>query len=330
MVKMRTIITFGLLQGFLFAGVAQNAPWREGETPIPARADLDVRWEAPTRAIPSNVWIYRLLPNKFSPEVISNIMNLCSFTEQNKTQETTNGVVFRMPDGSRTLEISFPLGRIHYETVEPHYGPTNLAEGVPPISEMPKLAAEFLRKTGINLSDITNSFDNGRDIQSASKFHFSEPLRIYYVGNIDITNVEYRTASFWRCVDGISLIAGDGSQISFGEHGTIRSFSITWRKLRRYQRLRSITPETAIAYLREGKAVQELVPGEVDWAAVRKVTIKKALPYYDSGQSDWLYPFLALVASTEPAFGHTQFGIDCSILDETKVTRPLAGKHDGQ
>jgi len=234
--------------------------------------------------------------------------------------ETANGVSFQASDGSRKLSISFPSGLIHYATAEPHYGPTNLAEGVPPMIEMPKLAADFLRKTGINLTEITNPFDSGRDIQSASKFNFSEPLRIYYVGNFNITNVEYRTASFWRCVDGIPVIAGDGGQISYGAHGKIRSFTITWRKLERFQRLPLITPETAIRYVRGGKAVCGLSLGDIDWSAVSNVTVKRASAYYYSGHTDLLYPFLGLITKTEPSFGNVQLEIDCPIIDETKVS----------
>jgi hypothetical protein len=315
----KLLILFGLVETACFAGSSQNPRWTDVEKRIPARADLNVHWDAPREAIPSQVCVYRLIPDRLPPKIISNLAKLCSFTEQDKTAETANGVSFQAADGSRKLSISYPSGSIHYETAEPHYGPTNLAEGVPPMSQMPKLAADFLRKTGINLSDISNPFDSGRNIESASKFHFSEPLRIYYVGNISITNVEYRTASFWRCVDRIPVIAGDGGQISYGAHGKIRGFTITWRKLERYQRLPSVTPETAIRYLREGKAVCGLSLNDVDWSAVGNVIIKKASPYYYAGHTDLLYPFLGMITTTEPSFGNVQLEIDCPMIDETKI-----------
>ncbi len=318
---MKTLqILFGLLATASLAGSSQNPRWTDVEIRIPARPDLHVQWDAPRKTLPSQVYVYRLLPNRLPPKIISNLAKLCSFTGQDRTTETTDGIVFQAADGSRRLSISVSAGSIHYETAEPRYGPTNLAEDVPPMSEMPKLAADFLRKTGINLSDVTNPFDNRRDIQRASKFHFSEPLRIYYVGNINITNVEYRTASFWRCVNGIPVIAGDGGQISYGAHGNIRSFTISWRKLGCYQRLPSVTPETAIGYLRGGKAVCGLSLVDFDWSAVSCVTVKKASPYYYSGHTDMLYPFLGLITKTEPSFGNVQLEIDCPFIDETKLS----------
>lgn len=311
-----------MLEAACLTGVSENRPWQDGQTAIPARANLNVRWEAPTKAIPSKVWIYRLLPNKFAPEIISNIMILCSLTDKDKIEQSTNGVTFKSPDGARTLSISFPSGWIHYETAQRHYGPTNLAEGVPPMREVPKLAADVLAKMGISLSEITNPYDSGRNIEGTSKFHLSEPLKIYYLDNTNVTNVEYRAAGFWRCVDGIPVIAGDSGGISFGEHGKIRGFSITWRSLERCQSLPTVTQTTAMEFLREGKAVQGPVLGSIDWSAVEKVTVNEASPWYHAGHTNWLCPFLELVATTEPAYGNVRLRIDCPVVDETKLAVP--------
>jgi hypothetical protein len=318
-IQMRGIVILILLHTFSVSGFAQKPHWKDGEASIPAVGGLDLLWMAPTAAIPDSVWIYRLLPNKFSPEIISNVTGLCSLTAKEKVNQSTNGATFKSRDGSRKLSISFQPGSIDYETAERQYGPTNLAEGVPAISELPKRAADFITQAGIKLSEITNPFAAGGSVYSTPRFHFSEPMRIYYVGSNNITNVEYRTVKFWRCVDGIPVIGGDGGTITFGEHGTIRGFSIIWRTLERHQSVPSVTPETAMKFLREGKAVQELIEGEIDWAKVKSVTIKKASPLYFDGHTEWLWPFLGLVAVTEPSYGHTQFGIECPIIDETKV-----------
>src|ERR1017187_1201620 len=120
---------FLIVQTFCCAtGFSENPRWKTVDvTSIPTRADLDVRWEASTKMIPSNIRIYRILPNKFSPEVISNVMTLCSFTEKDETGRNTNGTTFQNSAGSQKLSISFPSGSIHYEIPERRYGPTNLA-----------------------------------------------------------------------------------------------------------------------------------------------------------------------------------------------------------
>ena len=73
-----------------------------------------------------------ILPNKFSPEIISNLMSLCSFTEKDKSDQNTNGMIFQKRRRFRNLSISFPSESIQYaRSPSHHYGPTNLAEGVP-------------------------------------------------------------------------------------------------------------------------------------------------------------------------------------------------------
>jgi hypothetical protein len=235
--------------------------------------------------------------------------------------ETPNSLTFESTDGTKRLSVSFLAGRLTYETRNPHYGPTNLTRGVPPMSEMPHLAADFVRKIGISLYDITNPYDNGQKIEGGTRFHFSEPGITYFVNGVSLHNTEYRTAKFWRCVDGFAVIGGDGGEVSFGEHGTIRRFSVTWRTLNRYQRLPTVNMDTAAKLVRTGNAMEELIPGQIDWAKVQSLTVKKASPLYYNGHSEWLWPFLGLVAVTEPNFGLTQFGIDCPIIDETKVRK---------
>jgi hypothetical protein len=96
------------------AGFTQSPPWKANGEAISARPDLTVHWKDPTK-YPRKVWIYQLLPNDFSPKIISDVMALCYFTEKDKVGDDTNGVTFQSADHSRMLSISFPSGNIHYE-----------------------------------------------------------------------------------------------------------------------------------------------------------------------------------------------------------------------
>ena len=59
--------------------------------------------------------------------------------------------------------------------------------------------------------------------------------------------------------------------------------------------------------------------GYIDWPNVKSVTIKKARPLYFSGDADWLYPFLYLRALVDTGNGTVEVGIDCPIIDESKL-----------
>ncbi len=311
---MNKVILFSLIQVFCFtAGFAQNPPWAKTGERIPARADLDVRWAA-TNRFPQRVWTYQLLPNDFSPQVISNVMTLCSFTEKDKVEENTNGITFQNPDGSRKLSISFPAGRIHYKTTEPDYSPTNLAVGVPSLSQLPELATNVLRRLHIRFSNITGYFDT-------NKIEYMDPvLTIYYIGNTDITNIAYRAVLFRRKVDDIP-IAREFYGFNVGEHGKICLLSITWPNLKRIKLYRTVSQNEVVDFLRKGNAVHGPFSDNapyVDWPSIKSVTITRAMPSYLIGNSQ-LYPFLALDAIIDTGHGDTEVAIDCPIIDESKL-----------
>jgi hypothetical protein len=320
----RIITLLAVIQAGCLTGSSQNASWKNSLMSIPTRADLNVRWDAPLDAMPSRVGVYRDLPNKFSGETIASVMSQCSFTAQDK-KETTDGLSFQAPNGSRKLLISFPSGEIHYEIKPPRYGPTNLAQGVPLMAEVPKLAEDFLGKMGISMLEITNPFVDGLNMQGTPKFHLSEPLQIYFVGKAQITNIEYRTASYWRLVDRIPVFVGEGGQVSFGEHRRIRGFSITWPTLQCDKWYSTLTPTMMIESIRAGKAVQGLLPMDspgINWRTVKVLIVKKASPRYyaESGGNSSpgrLVPFTALDSQVDTGHGMIPVEIHCPIIDES-------------
>lgn len=312
---MKQIFLVLLVQAFCFtAGFAQNPPWRDNETgiAIPARTNLDVRWEDTTK-FPRKVWTYQLLPNDFSPKVISNVMTLCSFTEKDLKEYRLNGMAFQSPDGTRKLSISFPSGNIHYEIPEPHYSWTNLAVGVPQTNQLPAIATNVLKKLHIKFSDITGYF-------GADKINFSEPLTMYFIGTNTITNIAYRTVFFRRAVDGIPIVANCYG-FDVGEHGEICRLSITWPNLQRIKSYPTISRSAVIDCLRNGNAIRGPVPMNVPdpyWPGIKSVTITKAVPSY-LVENNRLYPFLRLDAVIDTGRGTAVAAIDCPIIDETKL-----------
>jgi hypothetical protein len=66
-----------------------------------------VRWEDSSR-FPRKVWTYQLLPNNFSPEIISNVMTLCSFGggEFNPAAQSSSKNAVKTPKQRKLLEIS--------------------------------------------------------------------------------------------------------------------------------------------------------------------------------------------------------------------------------
>jgi len=298
------------------AGFSENPRWKiVDEKPIPARADLDVRWAASMKNLPSEVRTYRLLPNRFSAEVISNVLGICSFLQKDEKEQGTNGLVFQTAEGARKLFVSFASGTIHYDIPEPQYGPGKLAQDVPDMRQLPQLATNFVRHIGIPISDITGYFET-------DTFNFSEPLTMYYVGDTTITNIGFRSVKFRRSVDGIPIVGGDGGGFDIGEHGKIIKIDMAWHNLEHGASYPTVSREMIMSFLKQGKAFQGLLPmstGEIDWKTVKSVTIKKALPCYFAGNSDRLVPFLVLFTTIDTGQGNMDVQIECPVIDETKL-----------
>jgi hypothetical protein len=297
----------------LTAGFAQSPPWKANGEKILPRPDLDVRWESSSK-FPRKVWSYDLLPNKFSAEIISNAMTLCSFTEKDIAARRPDGTDFQSRDGARKLSISFSAAKIHYEIPEPRYSPTNLAANVPALNELPPIATNVLRKLNIQFSDITGWV-------STNTIDYSEPsMTMFYVGDLTITNIPYRSVLFRRVVDGMPIV-GEFYGFNVGEHGRIARLSIQWSNLQRGKSYSVISQKEVLNLIRKGDAIRGPVPqnvGDIDWSSIKSLTIKKAVPSYQMANNS-LYPFLRLDVLVDTGHGIVEVGIDCPIIDESKL-----------
>ena len=309
---MKRLALFILLGFACSVGFSQNLRWNGFGTPIPVCSNLDVHWDAPSMKLPPQIWVYHILPNSFSPDVISNVMELCSFTEKDKIKQTGDGMTFQNHDDSRILQISAPSANIHYEIKEHNYGPTNLAVGVPKMSQLPGLTTNLLEKFQIPISAVTGYFQT-------DKFNMWEPLTEYFVHGTIITNIEFRGVNCRRTVDGMPVVGGDGVGLRFGEHGEINKISVHWHNLERHKSYPAVSQKNVVDFLRQGKAVQGLVPvnfGYIDWSTVKSVRIEKVWPSYRPENTGWLYPYLALWTTVETPRGNVDVEIDCPIIDE--------------
>ena len=290
------------------AGFSQGPPWKANGEAISPRPDLKINWSYPAK-FPRKVWVYELLPNDFSPKIISNVIALCNLTPKDQIQSDTNGMSFQNANGS--LSISFADGSIDYETQVIRYTSKNLAVGVPSTNELTGIAKRGLGELHIPFSDITGG--HGTD-----KIGFSQPVSIFFVGDTSITNIPYRTVYFRRTVDKMPII-GRFFRFNVGEHGRITKISIAWPNLKRVKSIPTISPDDIVNLIRNGDAIKGPLPtniGDIDWTSIKSVTIKKATPSYQK-ENDQLYPFLRLDVVVDTGGFNVEMGMDCPIIDES-------------
>jgi hypothetical protein len=314
------IILIALLQSVWATGFSQSLSLQKFGDSF-QRTNLDVRWETSTNSLPRIAWIYRLLPKTFSPAAISNLVAQCGFTERDITTSNGNVVVYKTAGKHPEKQLELSHGSLFY-TASTHYGPTNLTKDLPEMSRMSEVTSNFLAKLGIGISDIE------KDANGSPNFHFFQPVTEYFLPDQIVTNIEFRGVRFSRAVDGATILgagtAGDG-EIFFGEHGNPVHIDLSWRDLERIKSCPTVTRETIIKWIREGKAVQGGIPmnlPDIDWASVKSLTVKKAdLCYYAGDRmapSAWLMPLVSLWTTVDTGNGNVDVEIDCPIIDETK------------
>ncbi|MGH7989074.1 MAG: hypothetical protein ACREDS_02615 [Limisphaerales bacterium] len=315
-----------VIQMICVAGFPQSLPLNGGIHF--QRTNLVVRWKAPKHPWPKTLGVYQMVPTKYSPTVISNLMALGPFTDKDKTDRGTNGMSFSNTGGH--LEISFTMGEIEYARHTRDYSPTDLAQGVPPTNQLFQLTTNFLPKLGISLSEISKGI-NGR-----TKINAFEPFMEYFRNGVGVTNIEWRGVGFRRAVDGVEFFYDDGhGGIDFGEHSQVVKIILSWPDLKRDNFYSAAPPKKIIQWICEGRARQKhmlrLDGGEtmIDWATVKSLTITKATAYYhgelshgeyatNSVFANCVWPYADLWGMVDTGTTNVEVAIDCPIVDETK------------
>jgi len=228
-------------------------------------------------------------------------------------------MLFKTPDNSRQLRLSFRDGAIDYQTVI-DYSHAYLIKDVPNEKQALNRTKELLPKLGINLSDI----DKKENSNEPRLICFGSEVMNFMKPEI-ITNTYSRTVRFRRAVDGFSFLgAGTGGycQIDFGDHGKIIKIELSWRNMERDKSYPTLTPARMIQSLRQGKAVQGYLPMNsvgIDWRTAKSVTVNGARPCYYAGDSerpsDWLEPCAVLDTVVDTGHGNIRVEIDCPIID---------------
>jgi hypothetical protein len=281
------------------------------------RTDLDVRWNVPSNALPSQVWVYHALPHPFSASLVSNLVALGGFTLKDMVRSNGDEITFQGSNSSG-LGIVSRLGAIEFRPYRRRYDANHLAEQVPEISKLPALTTNLLKELGIKSADIEKREDGSPD------FHFGEPFTVYRVNRSFVTNVAYRSVGFRRVVDGAPVVGngvGGDCHIEFGEYSKLTKIMLSWRNLERHKVYPTASPQTLIQWIREGKAVQGMIRMDaesIDWKTAKSLTITGARLCYYGGSpfepSGWLIPFVALWATVDRGHGTIDVEIDCPVI----------------
>jgi len=315
-------LVFQLMWSTAWAGGLSFDGWGASFKP-PKTAE--VFWAASTHHLPNALWVYRVIPSKFSSAVVSNMMALGGWTMNQRTnipgRPPSRDKDFLHFGGSNGAElgISSRVGAIEYVNERARASARGRAADVPKEDLTLHLAWEFLKEVEIDpgqfAKDTNGSFKvfRGREEQTRN----------------GITEVISRDVYLIRQLDGVEF-AGLGNyggvRISFGDRGKIAEVLVLWPQLDRESSHRLASPKELCQWIKDGKSViaPRQTTGEILGQAenLKRITIRSITPLYMGGNEmepkqpgDSIHPFAALEVTVN--LGHTNLPavLNCPIIE---------------
>ncbi len=301
-----------------FQSIAENIP-------ISQCTNLLVRWKATWQPWPAKLWVYQVLPAKLSPVISSNLITWSSLP---KSHGDTNEMMFSGPSGVLQLRNSY--GAMNYIATPRDFGPDYRPLNLPGTNELFPLTTNFLSKMGINLSEIPK-VENGRP-----EIIFTEYPFTFFQNGVWITNLDFRTAWFYRAIDGVKCDSEIGAgRIEFGDNGKIIQIILNWQNLQRDKLYSAATPQTILQWIREGKAYQkQMVLSDrevfIDWSTVKSLTITNAAARYwreslfdrelahQSILPNGVFPYAEIFGTVDTGKTNLNVELICPVIDETQ------------
>ncbi len=283
--------TLAFLAAILAAAVSSPAGTSSQENNSPhVPTTTPIIWEAPANNLPKSLWIYkRIGPQTFTEPVISNAMVMASLQNERIPKPTTNNFFAwqkKGPNYSGPIPCVFSItpfdAAMNYWM--PNYEEPS-GKDFPSDEEIAASARKYASQLGLEPAQLVQ-----RGIYAR-------------VGNTDQkgpgTSKEVcgRGVFLARQLDGVAFFsdnnAGEGTEgfaVEFGGHGQIRSFSLIWPNLERYESHETASPQQIIAFIRTRKimvirdANDEKFSQKVrELSGASKIVITKITPRYNEG-----------------------------------------------
>jgi hypothetical protein len=292
----------------------------EGEPYLPP-TNAAIVWAVSVTNLPTDLWVYKVLPQSFAPSVISNIMAMGRFDIKNLVGSSKQQLeydahfkrfVVTNKKGTmlRQLEIAPSRGWI---TFEGSVGDEKDAlEVAPTVDEVIRLGLKCVYEVGID-SSLIEPKPRSMSVSTTER------------GNSQSVTTD-RGVFFSRKIDGIDE-RGFAFTCNFGTHNgkpQLLGFDLNWRNLVPYEPC-SITDTNQITNLiKSGRATFMPQAADLDdLINAGKLTITRFSPiYFSRPQMDKIefeYPYAEMtVVADLGSTNTTTFFLNCPIIDDGK------------
>lgn len=293
-----------LAQAVILAASAAEPPFGAGYyNPFDGK-DCEIIWDAPTNQLPGSVKIWKVIPTKFSPGTVSNLLQLAELKPSQRKRVDQDGVFagkdvrfFGDRNDMRQLNLIPSQGFIVISRMDARaLIPKELPSGVPDPKTALHLTLEILEKIGIDRSELATNSDG--TLQAG--YTQGEVLHKDKRTGLMVTNIDERQIFLKRQIEGIPVTGTtDGVTAHFGNEGKVGYLSVVWRAIKLE---RECPVPDAASFINRIKSGQALIPV---WAqgGYKTLTITKvSFSYWESSGSEpqtHIYPFAVLEAKID-------------------------------
>ena len=295
--------------------------------------NCEISWSVPTKQQPMELWVFKTIPQNFSPKAISNLMVLGSFTTNDQRKLTaeesaidSNAVAFVTKDENRSLGISPALGWIIYKDNRA-FDIRDKIKGVPSDAKAKRLALKLLDDIGIPRSELVKKSKNGEPLTFRETGTRGPTYHTKTKTTTGKNEIDSRGVFFIRQIEGVSFagigVAG-GFYVRFVSHAKVQQLELVWRNLQRWKEFQVASPDQIVQRIKEGQAV--MPAPNVNPTEVRKLTITQISPLYmgelGGKRQDFTYPFGSLNAIANLGRTNVNVQLYCPILSTNDSTSP--------
>jgi len=325
---MKLIASLICLQLLVSVGLSQTLPAPVSYLQTRYHAtNFDIAWNAPDHSWTNKVWIYKDTAAKFSDDVISNLLEIGSYTQQDKKDYGIYGITAY--DSGRVLRVATMTGKITYYAPQ-LYGTDHLVTNLPGTNEAIVLTKQILSRIGISLSNIEHA-SNGELL-----FHYDPKQQgtIYYTTNLPIVNLNHRPIGFKRTLDGLTVNGNGGiGTIDYGENGIVIQMDIEWRGMTRESEYDTATKDDMLRWLKDGHCYfpRSFYPThkehiDIDWTKAKHLTINRVqvcywgidFPDNNPPVKSTVSPYAILYATVDTGQTNLDVEIDSPIINPNK------------
>lgn len=284
---------------------------------VPFRFEMDrIEWQAPLGHLPETLPVYRIVDREFPAEVISNLMEITSFTTKERTVNDKQVMIFRNKERTRYLSVMRKLGAIHYDDRAAVSPPGQPVRGVPSEEEVLERGLEIVELLGVNPSELARKADSdGMEVSRGTGRGGS----IAPSGERSPTEVFQRSAIFRRRYGEIPSLGGGGGwiRIEFGNHGELSRLQMSWRPIALAGEYPVATKDQFLRWIDQGQCVFVGNVAEGERLTIRGVkAYYLERPYDDEEAEDWIRPVACLGGTVESRGSQVPIRITCPLVVE--------------